>query len=160
MTTKADFSTEEWQSIVQAPMAIGGLVTLASPAIGDAMKESMSVAKKIAELAQNTGNEELLGALAEEFKSRATAKEAQLKIETRDPAAVKAQMLGVVQSAAAAIDAKAAPEEATKAKQWLYSLGEAAANAAKEGDFMGIGGQRVSPEEEAVLAEIKTALGI
>jgi len=160
MTTKADFSTEEWQSIVQAPMAIGGLVTLASPAIGDAMKESMSVAKKIAELAQNTGNEELLGALAEEFKSRATAKEAQLKMETRDPAAVKAQMLGVVQSAAAAIDAKATPEEATKAKQWLYSLGEAAANAAKEGDFMGIGGQKVSPEEEAVLAEIKTALGI
>ena len=160
MTTKADFTTDEWQSIVQAPMAIGGLVTLASPAIGDAMKESMSVAKKIAELAQNTGNEELLGALAEEFKSRATAKEAQLKLETRDPAAVKAQMLGVVQSAAAAIDAKAAPEEAAKAKQWLYSLGEAAANAAKEGDFMGIGGQRVSPEEEAVLGEIKTALGI
>ena len=160
MTTKADFSTEEWQSIVQAPMAIGGLVTLASPAIGDAMKESMSVAKKLAEMAQNTGNEELLGALAAEFKSRDTAKEAQLKLETRDPAAVKAQMLGVVQSAAAAIDAKAAPDEATKAKQWLYSLGEAAANAAKEGDFMGIGGQRVSPEEEAVLGEIKTALGI
>ncbi|MEZ4582017.1 MAG: hypothetical protein R3A10_10330 [Caldilineaceae bacterium] len=68
MTTKADFSTEEWQSIVQAPMAIGGLVTLASPAIGDAMKESMSVAKKLAEMAQNTGNEELLGALAAEFK--------------------------------------------------------------------------------------------
>ena len=160
MTTKADFSTEEWQSIVQAPMAIGGLVTLASPAIGDAMKESMSVAKKLAELAQNTGNEELLGALAAEFKSRDTAKEAQLKLETRDPAAVKAQMLAVVQSAAAAIDAKAGPDEATKAKQWLYSLGEAAANAAKEGDFMGIGGQRVSPEEEAVLGEIKTALGI
>ncbi|MEZ4611186.1 MAG: hypothetical protein R2838_13250 [Caldilineaceae bacterium] len=64
-------------------------------------------------------------------------------------------MLAVVQSAAAAIDAKAGPDEATKAKQWLYSLGEAAANAAKEGDFMGIGGQRVrSPAHSKSFREL------
>lgn len=160
MTTKADFTTEEWQSIVQAPVAVGGLVTLASPAIGDAVKESISVAKQIAELGQSADNGTLMAELAEEFKSRETAKQAQFTMESRDPAAVKAQMLGVVQSAAAALDAKASPEEAAQVKQWLYSLGETAANAAKEGDFMGIGGQKVSAEEEAALAEIKTTLGL
>ena len=39
-------------------------------------------------------------------------------------------------------------------------VAEAVANAAKEGDFMGIGGQRVSAAETAVLGEIKAALGL
>ncbi len=160
MTTKADFTTEQWQSLIQAPMAIGALITLASPAIGDALKESMAVARKIAEAAQDSNKSELMGALAEEYKNRAGAKEVQVRPESRDPAAVKAQMLGIVQQAAGALDAQAAPEEAASVKQWLYSLGEAAANAAKEGDFMGIGGEKVSPEEKDALAELKSTLGI
>jgi hypothetical protein len=38
-------------------------------------------------------------------------------------------------------------------------VGEAVAKAAKEGDFMGIGGKKVSDAEAAVLGEIKAALG-
>ncbi len=160
MATKADFTAEQWQSLVQAPMAIGALITMASPAMGDALKESMAVAKQIAEAAQASGNSELMTAMTNEFKDRASAKEAQVKPEGRDPAAIKAQMLGVVQNAAAAIDANASSEEAAQVKNWLYGLGEAAANAAKEGDFMGIGGEKVNADEEAALAELKGALGI
>ncbi|MCB0044768.1 MAG: hypothetical protein KDD92_05010 [Caldilineaceae bacterium] len=160
MTTKADFSAEQWQALMQAPMAVGTLVTLSSPAIGDALKESVAVAQAIAKAAQSSGNSELMNAMASEFTNRASAKEAQIKPEGRDPEAIKSQMLGIVRNAAEVIDSKASPEEAAELKQWLYGLGEAAANAAKEGDFLGIGGQKVNADEEAALAEIKQALGM
>ena len=160
MATKADFTQEQWQALVRAPMAIGTLVTLASPAMGDALKESMAVAKKLAEAAQAQGQSDLMNAMAEEFKSREGMKEAQIKPDSRDPKAIEAQMLGVVEEAGAVIDAKASPEEAAELKNWLYSLGEAAANAAKEGDFMGFGGEKVNAAEKAALAQIKSALGI
>jgi hypothetical protein len=71
----------------------------------------------------------------------------------------KAQILAGLQTAIAAVDATATPEEAAQLKQWLYGVGEAVAKAAKEGDFMGIGGKKVSDAEAAVLGEIKAALG-
>ncbi len=160
MATKADFTPEEWQALIQAPLAIGTLITMASPAMGDAFKESMAVAKKLGEVASATGNTELMASISEEYKDRATAKAAQVKPDSHDPAAVKAQMLAIVAQAAAEIDAKASPEEAAQIKAWLYSVGQAAAEAAKEGDFMGIGGVKVSPEEEAALADIKATLEI
>ena len=165
MTTKADFTNEEWLNISKAPMSVGGLVIMASFSVGDAIFETMSIGKKLAELAQSAGSDTLMAALATEYTDKENSKELKESIkpskeESRDPAAFKAKMLGDLKSAVAAIDAKASPEEATQLKEWLYSVGEATANAAKEGDFMGIGGQRVSPEEEAVLAEIKTTLGL
>ncbi len=47
MTTKADFTAEEWQQLLQAPMITGVMISMASPAVGDMVKESMAVAKTI-----------------------------------------------------------------------------------------------------------------
>jgi hypothetical protein len=65
-----------------------------------------------------------------------------------------------LQTAVAAVDATATPEEAAQLKQWLYGVGDAVANAAKEGDLLGFGGKRVSDAEAAVLVEIKDILGL
>jgi len=77
-----------------------------------------------------------------------------------DPAVRKAQLLDDLKSAVAAVDATASPQESDDFRRWLYSTGEAVANAAKEGGFLGIGGKLVSPAEEAVLVEIKAVLGL
>jgi hypothetical protein len=42
-------------------------------------------------------------------------------------------------------------------KQWVYQVAVDAANAAKEDDFLGICGKRVSDEETAALNEIAAA---
>lgn len=164
MTTKADFTTEEWQNLLKAPLAVGAIITMASFSLGDAIFESLSVGKKLGELVKEASDDTLMAALAAEYKGgrNADVKQAMesLRKDSRDPAVVKAELLGDVQSAATAVDAKASSQEATQFKQWLYSVGEAAANAAKEGDFLGIGGQKVSPEEKNALDEIKLALGL
>ena len=44
-------------------------------------------------------------------------------------------------------------------REFLVKLGEKVANAAKEGAFLGFGGERVSEPERTLLAELAQAVG-
>jgi hypothetical protein len=175
MTTKTDYTPEAWQAILAAPAAIGTLVMTASFGLGDVLKEAKALSQQLNALVEQPGDLPLLVALAADFKQKLEAEKAQAAKsaagakpatptppapEKQDPAAQKAQLLAGLQAAIAAVDATATPEEAAQLKQWLYGVGDAVAKAAKEGDFMGIGGKQVSATEAAVLGEIKTVLGL
>ncbi len=159
MTTKSDFSSEEWTLLVQAPMSVSALITLSSPALGDALKESMAVAKQIAATAQADDNGELLAALVGEYQNKDEIKQAQPEMKSKDPNESMDQLLASLSAAADVLNAKTLPEEADEVKQWLNSLAVTAAEAAKEGDFMGIGGVRVNDKEKAMLRQIAQSLG-
>ncbi len=60
----------------------------------------------------------------------------------------------------AILTAKATPEEAASFRLWLLQAAEAAAEAAKEGGFLGIGAVRVSKGERAMLDRIREILGV
>ncbi len=168
MTTKTDFTPEAWQAILAAPAAIGTLVISASFGLGDVIKEAGALSKQIATLVQQPGDLPLLVALAADLKQKQEAEKAKAATpapatpapEKQDPAVQKAQLMAGLQAAIAAVDATATAQEAAQFKQWLYGVGDAVAKAAKEGDLFGIGGQQVSAAEAAVLAEIKTVLGL
>jgi hypothetical protein len=53
-----------------------------------------------------------------------------------------------------------APGEAESSKRWLLGAAQRAAEAAKEGGFLGIGAVRVSEAERTALAEVAQALGV
>ena len=53
-----------------------------------------------------------------------------------------------------------APGNAQGFKRWLLATARHAAEAAKEGGVLGIGGVSVSDAEQAALAEVAGALGI
>jgi hypothetical protein len=57
------------------------------------------------------------------------------------------------------IAAKATPGETEAFRTWMMVTAQAAADAAKEGGFMGFGAERVSAGEQAMLDQIKSALG-
>ena len=160
MTKKSDFTPEEWQKLMEAPLAVSALITLASPALGDAIKESMALAKMIAKQAKSGDNSELMAALLGQLQDKEAAKAAQPQIESKDPQEVINQLLNDVSAAVEVLDAKATPEEAAEIKQWLYDAAVAVAEAAKEGDFMGIGGVRVNEAEKAMLQRIADTLGL
>ena len=65
-----------------------------------------------------------------------------------------------MRAVAAIVDAKAEPEEAAAFRQWLLATAQAAADAAKEGGFMGFGAEQVSEREQAMLDELRSALGL
>ena len=58
------------------------------------------------------------------------------------------------------LTAKATPGEAEAFRGWLLAAAQAAANAGKEGGFMGFGAERVSAGERQMLDQVRAALGI
>ncbi len=153
MTTKTDFTAEEWEQLLEAPMSIAMYIAVASPSVFGSIKEAISVAKNIAKKTQE-GTTELLSALLAEFQDKEAAKQAQPEFESKDPDSIKQEILDELGAVVALLDEKASTEEATEIKSWLYQIGVDAANASKEGGFLGIGAVRVSDEEKAALEEL------
>ena len=57
------------------------------------------------------------------------------------------------------VSAKATAEEAAAYKQWLLATAQAAADAAKEGGFLGFGAVQVSEGEQSMLDQLRAAIG-
>jgi hypothetical protein len=56
--------------------------------------------------------------------------------------------------------AKVSPQQASEYKQWAMAVAEKVAMASTEGGFLGFGGERLSANEQKLLGELKTALGL
>ncbi len=160
MTTKAQFTPDEWKLLMQGATNGAMYISIASPGLVDSLKESFAAAKAMAAASQATAANELMGALTADFKDMTALKQAQPSFELKDLAGLKTQILAAIRNAGQALDAKATSQEADYIKRWFYQVAVDAANAAKEGDFLGIGGVRVSAEETAALHEIAQALNI
>ena len=160
MPSKSDFTTEEWLALQQAPMSAGMLITMADPSVTDSIKESMAVASEIAKAVKSSSFTGLLGELLDEFSDLSAVRKAQPKFESRKPDELRSEILAGLRSAALLVDGKADAGDAATYKQFVYDIAVAAAEAAKEGDFLGFGGVRVSDEEKAALAQLAGILGI
>ena len=57
------------------------------------------------------------------------------------------------------VTAKATPQEAQAFRRWLLAAAQAAADAGKEGGFMGFGAERVSAGEQRMLEQVRAAVG-
>jgi hypothetical protein len=162
MAKKADFTSEEWQRILSLPQVASLYLALASPSnpLGLA-QELIASTKGIVEALKSSSGNELIDAVAADFREKAEKRErmeAPLKT-SNDPNEMKAQCLQISRDVAALLSQKA-PADAQAYKQWVYQAAQNSANAAKEGGFLGIGGERVSEAEAAALKELATALDI
>jgi hypothetical protein len=157
MSTKADFSKEEWDVLVKSPAMAALAVMAASPngPIG-AVKEMFAMGKGLWAGAEGTTNA-LIGSLIADLK--AGARPAMPPERPRDLAQAKAQAVAACREVAVLLDRKS-PAEAEGFKRWLLRSAEGVAEAAKEGGVFGIGGVRVSEAEKTALAEVAQALGV
>jgi hypothetical protein len=97
----------------------------------------------------------------DEFTDSSSAKAAQPKYEgAKDMPALRAMILEDVTKQVALVDAKAEANEAKDFKMWLYKVANDTAEAAKEGDFMGIGGVKVNQAEKDALAQLATVMAV
>jgi transcription antitermination factor NusG len=158
MTTKADYTEDEWQALRRAPMVAGFAVSLADPGGPiELTKESMAAMRAAG---APPGDEELLvavsqDALAEQQQRHNVLKELDLKAAT-----VRQQVVDELRRVNGILADKATPEEAADFRQWLVQAAQDAAEAAKEGGFLGIGATRVSEGEKAMLAQLREILGV
>lgn len=157
MTTKDDFTDEEWTRIVRAPFVAGLAITLADPGGPiEAAKETMATLKSAT---NPPSREQLLAEVALEVQGMAQEHHHPLKgyKPTKDTAP-GLQVLDELRDVQAIVAAKATPEEATAFAGWLVASAKAAADAAKDGGFMGFGAQQVSEREQDMLDRVTEAL--
>jgi hypothetical protein len=159
MTTKSDFTEDEWARVVRAPFVAGMAISLVDPGGPvEATKETMATL----ESALNPpSHEQLLTEVALEVQAMTQQKVSPLGgyRPTAEGAHWGEQVLEELRAARALVDAKSSPEEAAAFGRWLLAAAQAAADAAKEGGFLGFGGQQVSEREGAMLDEVRAAVG-
>ncbi len=159
MTTKSDFTDEEWTRVVRAPMVAGLAISIADPGGPIEMaKESMATLKAAT---NPPSREQLLAEVALEIQALAQQRHNPLKGFKPAPAPgqsagdVVVEELRTVQSLVAAT---ATPEEAAAFGTWLVTAAQAAADAAKDGGFMGFHAQQVSDREQAMIEQGRAAV--
>ena len=149
MTTKADFNAEEWTTVVEGPLFAGMKVIAAGR--GGTIRESMAMGRVYTHAREQQGENGLL----DEIVSSPPALDAKRAPEGTDVGTLTTERL---RAALDVVREKATPEELEAYKGFVKSVAEAAAQAHKEGGFLGIGGERVSEAEQAALDDVAATL--
>ena len=157
MTTKADYTDEEWVALRRAPLVAGLAVSLADPGGPIELTKETLAAMKVARTPPS--QDELLLAVSKDLDTEVRTQGKTLDLEIRGRTARK-QVVEELASVNAILSAKATPEEAASFRLWLVQAAEAAAEAAKEGGFLGVGTVRVSKGEQAMIDRIREILGV
>jgi hypothetical protein len=159
MTSKADFTDEEWARLKRAPFVAGMAISLADPGGPiEAVKETSATLKTV-RAAEAGGRGEFVGALAREVVEDAGHRQSPFGgFRPSKGANAGVEILGELREVNRIVSDKASPEEAAAVREWLLEAAQEAANAAKEGGFMGFHAERVSEGEQRMLDSLKDAL--
>ena len=159
MSTKTDFTDSEWGTLRRAPMVAGMGITFADPGGPiEVLKETSAVLKFVT--AESAASEDLVGEVARDVRELAQQRKNPLgDFKARGAMAAK-DILDELARAAAIVTEKGTPQEAEDFRAWLLECAKRAAEAAKEGGFMGFNAVRVSEGEERMLAELASTLGV
>jgi hypothetical protein len=159
MTTKADFTDEEWSRLERAPIVAGMAISLADPGGPiEAIKESVAALKTVTEAAQAGGRGELVDAVAKSVAEKAQHRQNPLGDFKPRGALAGEQILEDLRAVNELLTRKATPEEAAAFREWLLTAAKRAADAAKEGGFLGFNAQRVSEGEQRMLDKLGEVL--
>jgi hypothetical protein len=158
MTTKSDFTEEEWSRIVRAPFVAGMAISLADP--GGAVEATKETMATLESAVNPPSREQLLAEVAREVQAMTQRRQSPLGgyRPTADDAPWEEQLLEELRAVRALVAARAAPEESVAFGRWLVSAAEAAADAAREGGFLGFRAAQVSEREAAMLERVRAAV--
>jgi hypothetical protein len=159
ITTKADYTDEEWVRLERAPLVAAWAITDAgSRGPIKAMRGSVAAVKAVIETAQVGGRGELVDAVAASVTEKAG--EGQKTLGGFKPRRADAEQdilreLGAVNEL---LSRKATPEEAAAFREWLLAAAKRAAASAKEGVFKRSRAKRVSEDEQRMLEHLGEVL--
>lgn len=143
MTTKSDFSVQEWQLILEAPPSAGMIVVTAQR--GGIWRETIAMAKAYTEARQQHGESELLDEIV-------SAKPERDHTRYHSPDELKQHGLQHLRDSVELLERKATPVEVQEYRQFIVNLTHKVAAAHREH------GQDVSEPERAAIDDIAAAL--
>ena len=143
MTSKSDFTSEEWQLILEAPPSAGMIVVTAQR--GGSFRETIAMAKAYVEARQQHGESELLDEIV-------AAKPERDHTHYHSPEELKQHGLKHLRDSIGLLESKATPEEVEEYRRFIVTLCHKVAAAHREQ------GQEVSDSEQAAITDIAEAL--
>ena len=143
MTSKSDFTAEEWQQILEAPPSAGMIVVTAQR--GGSFRETIAMAKGYVEARQQHGNSELLDDIV-------AAKPQRDHADYHSPEELKQHGLQHLRDSVALLETKATPGEVEEYRRFIVTLSHKVAAAHREHH------QEVSESEQAAINDITEAL--
>ena len=160
MTTKADYTDQEWAGIVRAPILAGGYIAVSDMSFFGMIGEMQGLVRAMHELPAPDGAADLIAGVLAELEDNEAAKEKLKLPETKNSATQAGQLVHQIGLDLEVLDTKSTPEETRAFKEWLLGIAMAVAEATKEGGFLGVGAVRVSDKEQMALATLKRELGV
>jgi hypothetical protein len=164
MTTKAAFSTDEWNLLRSVPPILAAAVSTSDPSgLFGSLKEAAGGMKgMVGALKESEGIELAAELLADKSFPGLPDPKSMLGEGSREQqvAHLRKTSIDRAREAIDLLGGKATPEEVAAYKNMLVKVATSAANAAKEGGFLGIGGERVSAAEQGYLDELKGTLKV
>jgi hypothetical protein len=160
MTTKADYTEDEWAGLVRAPILAGAYVAVSDMSFFGMLGEMTALYKTMTEGDVPEAASGLIEAVVAAIEDSKDAKEKLKLPETKQSATQAAQLVHQLGLDLEVLDQKSTPEETRAFKDWLIQIAQATAEATKEGGFLGIGAVRVSDKEKMALATLRHELGI
>jgi hypothetical protein len=159
MTTKADFTPEEWTRLKRAPFVAGLAISLADPGGPiEAVKETSATLKTV-RTGEGGERGELVGELAREVVADAGHRQNPLGgFKPSKGATAGVEILDELGAVNRILTEKATAEDAAAMREWLLAAAQEAANAAKEGGFLGFHAERVSEGEQQMLDRLREVL--
>jgi hypothetical protein len=169
MSLDTRFTEEEQFLLTNTPFTIGQTMVFAGGSGLGTVKELFSSTKSFLEGAKTfPQNEIIVGILpnmenGKEAKAQAKAfqEKTKEKFKEKDIKSYDSMKQFVLDDSRAVVQLlkeKATPQETEEYKEWAMSIAENVAKAAKEGGFLGFGGERVSADEKKLYADIADAL--
>ncbi len=155
MTTREDFTEEEWARLGRAPLVAGMAITLADPGGPiEALKESRAALRTVQEAAEQGTHGEFVQAVAADVTQRARRR--QNPLAGFRPAGPNAgqEVLDELRAVNELLVAKATPDDAGDFRWWLREAAQRTAKAAKAGGFLGFYAELVSAREQQMLERL------
>lgn len=162
MARKEDFSQEEWELLRTTPYLTALAVAVAGGSgIFGSLKEAIAPAGAIIEAAQ--GDNGLLRDVCKQDEMKAAQQSLRGMVKGEDIDTLRRQAreaaIEKVQAALALLRSRGADEDADAYGGFVREIADRVAKAAKEGGFLGFGGERVSENEKALLADLAGVTG-
>lgn len=158
MTTKTDFTEEEWATLVRSPMVAGAAISLADPGGPIEVLKETSAVVKVVTASAGEDHDDLVGEVAREVRSLAEQRTNPLGDFKPRGALAGKEILDELGRANEIVAAKASAEEAEAFRAFILECAQRAAEAAKEGGFMGFRAELVSQGEKDMLEQLQSVL--
>jgi hypothetical protein len=157
MADKDSFTPTEWDLLRRAPLTASLVVAAASPSGPIGLIQESTAAGKVILGAAQTAKTALVQSLSNDLRQNFSFPHLPHGANSEQ---VREAALETLKESSDLVAAKGSPEEAEEYREWLRTIAQQTAEAAREGGFLGIGGTLVSDREKAALEQIHSVLGL